>query len=123
MRSSVLSPLHILRRHFDSFLSRTLGYIIPSSSSTSVNTSSTSSGSSALALSLTDPFPTKHVKGWTSLYEMVTFRPDVGYAEALRKERWQKEVVAIGVWGMGAGMVGLVGLGAFVGARRFKLLR
>jgi kynurenine 3-monooxygenase len=111
MRSKVLSPLHILRRHFDAFLSRTINFVIPSGSA------------AASALSLTDPFPTKRVKGWTSLYEMVTFRPDVGYSEALRKERWQKEVVAAGVWGVGVGLAGVVGLGAFVGLRHYKFLR
>lgn len=40
---------------------------------------------------------------------MVTFRPDVSYREALRKERAQREVVA---W-MGRGLVGaaLAGVG------------
>ncbi|WVQ97129.1 kynurenine 3-monooxygenase [Kwoniella sp. CBS 9459] len=99
MRSHVLSPLHHLRRTLDSLLTR----LIPSSSKLA-----------NLHLSLnTDPFPTKRVKGWTSLYEMVTFRPDVPYSEALRKERWQRDVMAwtgyvSGLLAVGgAGVVGL----------------
>jgi kynurenine 3-monooxygenase len=99
MRSTVLSPLHHLRRHLDSLLSKLL-----SRPSTSAQT-----------LSLTNPFPTKRVKGWTSLYEMVTFRPDVGYAEALRRERWQKDVLGWGVWAGGVGVTGLVLAGAWAG--------
>jgi hypothetical protein len=43
---------------------------------------------------------------------MVTFRPDVSYREALRKERVQRDVVA---W-MGRGLVGATLLGGAVGA-------
>jgi kynurenine 3-monooxygenase len=93
MRSHVLSPLYHVRRQLDSLLST----LFPSRSSTPT------------PLSLTDPFPTKRVKGWTSLYEMVSFRPDVGYEEALRKEVWQEEVVKY--LGYGAGVLSLLGLG------------
>jgi len=43
---------------------------------------------------------------------MVTFRPDVSYKEALRKERAQKEVVAGLAWALGgtAGVLGTAGL-------------
>jgi len=70
-----------------------------------------------MALSLTNPFPTKRVTGWTSLYEMVTFRPDVGYAEALRRERWQKDVLHYGVWVGGAGILGLATAGALAAVK------
>jgi len=93
MRSHVLSPMHHLRRHLDSLLST----LLPSSTR------------SQPQLSLSDPFPTKRVKGWTSLYEMVSFRPDIGYAEALSREIWQKEVVRI--MGLSIGVVGVLGLG------------
>lgn len=87
MRSSVLSPMHHLRRQIDSFLSA----IIPARPTAT--------------LTLTEPFPTKRVEGWTSLYEMVTFRPDIGYSEALRRERWQKKIVEWAGWGsVGVGM-------------------
>lgn len=64
-------------------------------------------------MSLSSPlvFPTRHVKGWSSLYNMVTFRPDVSYEEALRKEKWQKGVVGRLSWVGVVGVVGLVGLG------------
>jgi kynurenine 3-monooxygenase len=48
---------------------------------------------------------------------MVTFRPDVGYAEALRRERWQKDVLHWGVWAGGVGLVGLASAGAFAALR------
>ncbi|WVR05750.1 kynurenine 3-monooxygenase [Kwoniella sp. DSM 27419] len=96
MRSHVLSPLHHLRRHLDGLLTR----LIPARSASP-------------HLSLTDPFPTRRVRGWTSLYEMVTFRPDVGYSEALRREQWQKDVMAWTGYISGAvfaGSVAVVGL-------------
>lgn len=37
---------------------------------------------------------------------MVTFRPDVGYAEALRRENWQKDLVTKVVETIGLGVVG-----------------
>jgi kynurenine 3-monooxygenase len=46
---------------------------------------------------------------------MVTFRPDVGYAEALRRERWQKDVLGWGVWVAGVGLTGLAVAGAWAG--------
>ena len=102
-----MSPLHHLRRHLDALLSK----ILPRPST------------SSLTLSLTNPFPTKRVKGWTSLYEMVTFRPDVGYAEALRRERWQKDVLGWGVWAGGVGAVGLAAAGALAAFRMTKASR
>lgn len=91
MRHEVLSPMHHLRRHIDTVLST----LFPSRAKA--------------ALSLTEAFPTRRLRGWTSLYEMVTFRPDVGYSEALRREKWQKEVVGIAGWVIGSGLT--VGLG------------
>ena len=112
MRSHVLSPLHHLRRHLDSLLSRIL--VAPSNP---FSTSAT--GSKGRELSLTNPFPTTQVKGWTSLYEMVTFRPDVGYAEALRREMWQKQVVS---W-LALGGAGVLSAGiAFAGLWSIKVL-
>ncbi|ORX35971.1 hypothetical protein BD324DRAFT_629714 [Kockovaella imperatae] len=101
MRSHVLSPMHHFRRFLDSVLSA----VIPSHP---VST-----------LSLTDPFPTKRVRGWTSLYELVTFRPDVGYSEALRREQWQKQVVAWAGWTGGTGLLLAAGIGVLTG---FKML-
>jgi len=91
MRHDVLSLMHHLRRHLDTILTK----LFPTPPK--------------LKLSLTEAFPTRRVKGWTSLYEMVTFRPDVGYSEALRRERWQKSVV--GTVGSVMGGTLVVGLG------------
>lgn len=90
MRSSVLNPLYHLRRGLDYILTR----VYPST---------------PLDLTPGVAFPTTKVKGWTALYDMVTFRPDIPYAEALRREAWQKKVVA-GAGGAG-GLVALVGMG------------
>lgn len=50
---------------------------------------------------------------------MVTFRPDVPYSEALRKERAQKKILTRVTQGIvGAGLVG-VGLGAWAGWKRW----
>ncbi|WWD17975.1 kynurenine 3-monooxygenase [Kwoniella shandongensis] len=92
MRSHVLSPLHQLRRHVDTLLTRLFR------------------SSTTATLSLTDAFPTKKERGWTSLYEMVTFRPDVGYSEALRKEKSQREIMGWAGWIGGATLVGGVGI-------------
>lgn len=99
MRSTVLSPMYHFRRHLDTLFTS----LFPSHPKSE--------------LSLTNPFPTSRVRGWTSLYEMVTFRPDVGYAEALRKEKWQKEVVGAAGWLLGGGLVAGLGVVAWFSSR------
>lgn len=91
MRSSVLNPLYHLRRAVDYALTR----LIPSVQA---------------PLTGAEPFPTKRVRGWTALYDMVTFRPDIGYAEARRREAWQKHVVHSAAY---AGLAAVVGMGIF----------
>lgn len=39
----------------------------------------------------------------------------MGYAEALRRERWQKDVLGWGVWAGGVGVTGLALAGAWAG--------
>ncbi len=90
MRSSVLNPLYHLRRAVDYVLTR----IYPST---------------PRELSAGVAFPTPEVRGWTALYDMVTFRPDIPYAEAARREAWQKKVVANAA-GVG-GLITAVGVG------------
>ncbi|BEJ16773.1 hypothetical protein CspHIS471_0601740 [Cutaneotrichosporon sp. HIS471] len=92
MRSSVLNPLYHLRRAVDYVLTR----IYPST---------------PRDISPGVAFPTPEVKGWTALYDMVTFRPDIPYAEAARREAWQKKVVANAA--VTSGIVGAVGAGVF----------
>ncbi|TXT10730.1 hypothetical protein VHUM_02235 [Vanrija humicola] len=98
MRSSVLKPLYHLRRGIDWVLTR----VYPSTPQ---------------AVDPRVPFSTKKVRGWTSLYDMVTFRPDIGYAEALRREKWQKSVVGGAAWATAA--VAAAGV-AVVGIRVYR---
>lgn len=90
MRSKVLSPLHLIRRKLDHYLS----HLLPSRP--------------AGAISLTNPFPTQKVTGWTSLYHLVTFRADVPYSQALARERWQQEALDRVILGTGYAGLGLV---------------
>lgn len=102
MRSKVLSPLHKLRRQIDTLLGR----LWPSHP--------------VSQLSLTDPFPGQPVRGWNGLYEMVTFRADIGYAAALKRDRWQTKVVeGLGTVGLGLG-AGLAGWAGLVLLRRYR---
>jgi len=52
---------------------------------------------------------------------MVTFRPDVGYSEALRRERWQKGVINWVGWIGGLGTVAsLGGVGVWAAQKYFR---
>jgi len=98
MRSSVLSVQYHLRRSLDWVLTRVWG-------------------SRPKPLGPGTPFPTQKVKGWTALYDMVTFRPDIGYAEALRRERWQKKIVSDATFVSSAAIVSVVGFFAWRAAQ------
>lgn len=50
---------------------------------------------------------------------MVTFRPDVGYSEALRRERWQKDVIGKIAWTSGVGLVTGIGVLGALGVQRY----
>ncbi|KAL7412761.1 hypothetical protein BDY24DRAFT_415724 [Mrakia frigida] len=104
MKSKVLSPLHLLRRHLDHVLS----LLLPPPTSPAILSSLASSRAptSTSTPPPANPFPQGRVQRWTSLYHMVTFRPDVGYAEALRRENWQKDLVTKVVETIGLGVVG-----------------
>lgn len=99
MRSSVLNPLYHLRRAFDYVLTR----VWPSVANPVVPRVA---------------FSTPRVHGWTALYDLVTFRPDVPYSEALRREAYQKSVVHALAWTSGTAIVAVVGLAAFRSLRR-----
>lgn len=103
----MVSPTYHIRRVLDSVLS----YLMPPTSRRPILQTETSSTDSPPKL-CEEAFPTPRVSGWSSLYSMVTFRPDVSYKEALRKERAQKEVVAGLAWALGgtAGVLGTAGL-------------
>lgn len=98
MRSTVLSLTYHLRRSVDWVLTRVWG-------------------SRPAPLGPGTPFPTHKVKGWTALYDMVTFRPDIGYAEALRRERWQKKVVGDAAFISSAVIASAVGVFAWKAAQ------
>ena len=57
------------------------------------------------------------------MYSMVTFRPDVSYREALRKERSQREIVTWMGRGVVAAGVGAVGVAAFRGLQLWNKRR
>ncbi|CED84595.1 fad nad-binding domain-containing protein [Phaffia rhodozyma] len=113
MRSHVLTPLHHIRRKLDYVLTT----LFPSPPPTAASLS-------ALSRSSGEPFPTRTVNRWTTLYSMVTFRPDVPYAEALRREMFQRKV--LGRWikavvvGTGAGVFWAVWAGLNLG-KKLKL--
>lgn len=50
---------------------------------------------------------------------MVTFRPDVGYSEALRRENWQKDVIGRIAWTGGVGLVTGLGVAGWFGVQRY----
>lgn len=99
MRSSVLNPLYHLRRAFDYVLTRVWASVpqpvVPKVA-----------------------FSTPRVHGWTALYDLVTFRPDVPYAEAMRREAYQKTIVHTLAWSSGAAVTAVVGLATFRAFRR-----
>jgi kynurenine 3-monooxygenase len=99
MKSKVLSPLHLLRRKLDSLLSS----LFPPPTASQIT-------SSLVFAPPGTPFPAGRVSRWSSLYHMTAFRADVGYAEAMRREKWQKSLVEGILWGLGG--VGVVGVAA-----------
>ena len=106
MRSKVVSPTYHIRRVLDSVLS----FIMPPTSKRPILLEDSSSTTPKLC---TEAFPTPRVSGWSSLYSMVTFRPDVSYKEALRKEQAQKDIV-LGLARTLGGTVGLAGTAGLV---------
>jgi kynurenine 3-monooxygenase len=87
MKSHVLSPLHLLRRRLDVLLSSLFPPPTPPQIASSLAKTSGPSSSSA------SPYPGGVVRRWSTLYHMVTFRADVGYAEAWQREEHQKRVL------------------------------
>lgn len=115
MRDSVVSPFYHLRRVIDSIFSSVAKaspeqpIILPD---VTVTDSPRPQTSSVLPTVASLPFPTPILNGWIALYHMVTFRPDVSYKEALRKERAQQKMVTtvVGLVTAGVGVLGLSGL-------------
>lgn len=115
MKSHVLSPLHLLRRRLDVLLSSLFPPPTAPEISSSLSATSTSASSS--------PYPVDVVRRWSTLYHMVTFRADVRYSEAWRREEHQKRVLkwvlrVVGAAGSGAVVWLLFTLGAWRRGRR-----
>ena len=94
MRHSVTTPVHKLKRMVDNFLF-----------SLTCRTPVTPRDLGALGLGVT--FPAGRPRGWIPLYTMVTFRPDISYANAKRKAGEQAQVISkVGIVGSVALSVG-----------------
>lgn len=112
MKSHVLSPMHLLRRRLDVLLST----LFPPPTGPEIT-------SSLISSSLTSPYPGGVVSRWSTLYHMVTFRADVRYSEAWRREEYQKRMLnwvvrAVGAVGGGAIVALLFALRAWRRGRR-----
>lgn len=97
MRHSVTTPAYMIRKMFDNAL-------FSFSSKTFVNVASLSPLLSRV------PFAPGAPSGWIPLYTMVTFRPDISYANVKRKAEKQHRVVTATSW-IGTAILGLTGLG------------
>ncbi|SRR5713226_900534 len=93
MRHSVTTPAHRLKRMMDNLLF-----------SLTCRTPVTQTNLGAFPPGVT--FPAGRPRGWLPLYTMVTFRPDISYANAKRKAGEQSRVMS---------RVGIVGSVALVG--------
>lgn len=82
MRHSVTTPLYRLRKMVDGLLSHGTRFI-PFQTLISQLTSTTFS---------------RAPSGWLALYTMVTFRPDISYAEVRRKAERQNRLLEVAVW-------------------------
>jgi len=98
MRHSVTTPAHKLKRMLDNLLF-----------SLTCPTPVTLADLGAFPPGVT--FPPKRPRGWLPLYTMVTFRPDISYANAKRKAAEQARVMnKVGIVGS---VVLLVGMALF----------
>ncbi|KAG8833524.1 kynurenine 3-monooxygenase, mitochondrial precursor [Serendipita sp. 399] len=100
MRHAVTTPLYKLRKRMDGFLSRLTPFI------------AFEAFSSRLRRETFLPTP----RGWLALYTMVTFRPDISYAEVRRKARRQDMIINTFAW---AGLMLAVGTGSLLAGLRF----
>lgn len=83
MRHSVTTPLYRLRKLVDGVLSSGTRFV----------------PFQTLASQLTVNTFNKAPDGWLALYTMVTFRPDISYAEVRRKANRQNHLLDVTVWG------------------------
>lgn len=94
MRSKVTNPLYKLRKGLDALLNtllRPAAVVSPE-------------------ILRREPFPTAASSGWMSLYQLVTFRPDISYADAEEVSRRRDERVSLVGKGSIAGLVVAAGV-------------
>jgi len=111
MRHSVTTPSYIFRKTIDNLFATLTAQYIPFSSL-----------APKLAREL-DGFPPGQANGWLPLYTMVTFRPDISYATAQKKnERQNRIITRIGVASLlGVGVCAcLAGMRIMLGLRKIR---
>ncbi|TIB03315.1 hypothetical protein E3P96_01935 [Wallemia ichthyophaga] len=94
MRSKVTNPLYKLRKGLDALL----------------NTLLRPAAVASPEILRREPFPTAASSGWMSLYQLVTFRPDISYADAEEVSRRRDERVSLVGKGSIAGLVVAAGV-------------
>ncbi|KAG8868012.1 kynurenine 3-monooxygenase, mitochondrial precursor [Serendipita sp. 405] len=105
MRHAVTTPLYKLRKRVDGLLSRLTPF--------------TAFEAFIPRLKQETFLPTP--RGWLALYTMVTFRPDISYAEVKRKARRQDTFINNVAW---SGLMFVLGTGSlFAGLRFWRRLR
>ena len=63
-------------------------------------------------------YPSGQPRGWMSLYTMVTFRPDIGYAAA--KSKAERQAGVLNALGISTGILGVISLVAGVAYHRSR---
>ena len=104
MRHSVTTPLYRLRKMVDGLLSKGTIFV----------------PFQTLASQLTVNTFNKAPKGWLALYTMVTFRPDISYAEVRRKADRQNRLLDMAVWSglLASGCIGILAIGRWANRNR-----
>jgi kynurenine 3-monooxygenase len=108
MRHSVTTPLYRLRKLVDGVLSKGTKFV------------PFKELASQLKATTFNPAP----RGWLALYTMVTFRPDISYAEVRRKAERQNRMLDRFVWSAllasGFASMAAVGMWAATSKGRFS---
>lgn len=100
MRHAVTTPLYRLRKMVDGILSKGTRFV-PYQALVS-----------QLKATTFNPAP----DGWLALYTMVTFRPDISYAEVRRKAERQNRIIDRIAWGgiLASGVASLAAMATWV---------
>lgn len=107
MRHSVTTPLYRLRKLVDGVLSKGTRFV------------PFKVLASQLKATTFNPAP----RGWLALYTMVTFRPDISYAEVRRKAERQNRILDRVVWSglLASGFATVAAVGMWAARSRGKL--